>query len=204
MTSGGARGVIRLRQSKPKWNWRAGLVAFATLAYTFAGFGAYWLRTGSWTVGEGGTVSNLGGLIWFLPAVAFAVVIVVINDRGPFTALYDARTTVVVGPDGLEWWTAKAGEGRLVWSCFGSVSRIRAQDTRAREGTRESVFELSGKEVVAFEGPFKVEGRRKSVSLPTIIFEARPDLVAPTDPRHPERGCVRRSASGSTSSPLPG
>ena len=187
MTSGQTPGVFRLRQAQPAWNGRFGLLALATVAYIFAGFGVYWLRTGSWTVGDGGTVSNLGGLIWFFPAVGF-LAIVLVRDRGMFRALYDPRTTVVVGPDGLAWWTAKAGDGRLAWSELGGVSRF-----KARYNTFEPVYAISGAEIVGFEGPFNLEGRRKSVNLPTIILEARPNDYVPIDPKHPERGCVIRS-----------
>jgi hypothetical protein len=191
MTFGGAPTVFRLRQAQATRNWRLGLLALATVAYTFAGSGVYWLKTGSGTVGEGGTVSNLGALIWFFPAAGFLLMILILKDRGPFRAFYDPRTTVTVDPDGLSWWTAKAGDGRLAWSDLGGVSRIKGRDS-----TYEPVYGMSAEEVIAFEGPFKVEGRRKSVSLPTIILEARPNNFVPIDPGHPERGCVTRSPRG--------
>jgi hypothetical protein len=185
MTFGGAPSVFRLRQAQPTWNGRLGLVAFAVLAYTFAGFGVYWLKTGSGTVGEGGTVSNLGALIWMFPLVISFPAIAFMGDRGPLRGLYERRTTVTVGPDGLAWWTAKGGDGRLAWSELGGASRI-----RGTYNTYEPVFALSGEEAVTLAGPFKVEGRRKSVSLPSIILEARPKQFMPIDPRHPERGCL--------------
>lgn len=190
MTFGGAPSVFRLRQAQPTWNGRFGLIALAIIAYTFAGFGVYWLKTGSGTVGEGGTVSNLGGLIWFFPLVIGFPAILFVGDRGPFRALYERRTTVTVGPDGLTWWTAKGGDGRLAWSELGGVSRI-----TGKYSTHEPVFALSGEEVVGFEGPFKVEGRRKAVSLPSVILEARPKAFVPADPRHPERGCIASVAA---------
>jgi hypothetical protein len=190
MTFGGAPSVFRLRQAHPTGNSRFCLITLALFAYTFAGFGVYWLKTGSGTVGEGGTVSNLGGLIWFFPIAIGFPAILFIEDRGPLRALYDLRTTVTVGPDGLTWWTAKGGDGRLAWSELGGVSRI-----TGKYSTYEAVFALSGEEVVGFEGPFKVEGRRKSVSLPVIILEARPKAFVAADPRHPERGCIMAVAA---------
>jgi hypothetical protein len=187
MTFVGAPSVLRLRQARPTENARLGLLAFATIGYLFAGFGVYWLKTGSWTVGEGGTVSNLGAFIWLVPALLFLLVLV-LKDRGPFRAFYDPRSTVTVGPDGLAWWTAKSGDGRLAWSGLGGTSRIEGQGK-----TYEPVYSITGEEVVAFEGPFKVQGRRTSVSLPAIILEVRPKAFDPIDSRHPERGCVIRS-----------
>ena len=158
------------------------------LAYTFAGFGVYWLKTGSGTVGEGGTVSDLGGVIWLFPLLIGVPAILLFGEHGPFRSLYAPRTSITVGPDGLTWWTAKGGDGRLAWSALGGVSRL-----PKRYSTFEPVYALSGKEVVGFDGPFNVEGRRKSVTLSTIILEARPEAFVAIDPRHPERGCVIRA-----------
>jgi hypothetical protein len=98
-------------------------------------------------------VSNLGGLIWLFPLMIGFPAILFVGDRGPFSALYAQRTTVTVGPDGLTWWTAKGGDGRLPWSELGGVSRI-----TGKYSTYEAVFAPSGEEVVGFEGPFKVRG----------------------------------------------
>ena len=185
MTFGDAPRVVRLRQAQAPRNGRFGLLILAVLAYTFAGFGVYWLKTGSGTIGVGGSVTNLGGLVWFLPLMIGFPAIVAVADRGPFKSLYEPRTTVTVGPDGLAWWTAKGGDGRLAWSDLGGVDRI-----KGRFATSESIFSLSGKEVVRLDGPFKVEGRRASVSLPAVVLEMRPNRFIAADPHHPERGCI--------------
>jgi hypothetical protein len=190
MTLASAPRVVRLRQAQATWNGRFGLLIVVVLAYTFAGFGVYWLKTGSGTIGVGGSVSNLGGLVWFVPLMIGVPAIVVVADRGPFRALYEPRSTVTVGPDGLAWWTAKGGDGRLAWSDVGGVDRV-----KGRFATSESIFSLSGKEVVRLDGPFKVDGRRKSVSLPAIVLEMRPNRFVAADPRHPERGCIASVAA---------
>ena len=195
MTFGGAPSLFRLRQAQPTWNGRFGLILFAILAYTFAGFGVYWLKTGSGTVGDGGDGVNLGGLIWMLPLVIGFPALLFVGDRGPFRGLYERRTTVTVGPDGLTWWTAKNGDGRLAWANLGGVSRF-----RSRYFTSEPVFTLSGEEAVTLTGPFKVEGRRKSVSLPSIDPDAPAEAVIPVDRgtqarlHHSDRGARLRPA----------
>jgi len=186
MTFGGAPSVFRLRQANPTGNGLLGLILTAILVYTVAGFGVYWLQTGSTTIGQGGRLADLGGLVWFGPIAIVFPALVAIGDRGPFRALHDARTTITVGPDGIAWWTARAGDGHLAWPQVGGVSR-----TRTRYRTTERVFLRAGAEAVSFEGPFTVEGRPRSVSLPAIFLEARPTSFVPIDPRHPERGCVR-------------
>ena len=190
MILGRASSVYRLRQAQATWNGRFGLILGVILAYTFAGFGVYWLKTGSGTIGVGGSLSNIGGLVWFLPLMVGFPAIALIEDRGPFRALYHPRTTVTIGPDGLTWWKARGGDGRLAWSDLGGAERV-----VGRFNTFERVFGLSGAEIVSFEGPFKLEGRRKAVSLPAIILEARPMRFIPADPRHPERGCIRGVAA---------
>ena len=59
-----------------------GVAGLLVIAYTFAGFAVYWLRTQSTTVLTG-TLSDLGALVWFGPLVIGGLVTVVFGDRGP-------------------------------------------------------------------------------------------------------------------------
>ena len=199
MTFGGRPSVLRLRQKWAMPNGRLGFLAACALVFTFAGFVVYWWRTGSWTVGEGGTISNLGALIWLAPLMIGFTTALLIGDRGPFRALYVPRTTVTISADGLAWWTAKGGASRLAWSELGGVSRF-----VNKRVTTETVFDLSGKELAALDGPFVIDGSRRTVSLPTVILDVRPLDFFPLDPRHPERGCLTRSPRSPDLVVLPG
>jgi hypothetical protein len=190
MTFGGRPTVLRLRQKQAAPNGRFGLLAGAALAFFCLGFVAYWWRTGSWTI-EAGTISNLGALVWFGPLLIGFTTTLLIGDRGPFRAFYHPRTTLTVSADGLGWWTAKGGAQRLAWSELGGVSRFTNKST-----TTETVFDVSGREIVTLEGPFAIEGSRRAVSLPAVILDARPREFFALDPNHPERGCLTRSPRG--------
>ena len=58
-------------------------ITLGVIVYVFAGFFVYWLITGSGTIGDGGTVSDIGGFVWFGPLFAWGLVCVV-GPRGPF------------------------------------------------------------------------------------------------------------------------
>src|SRR4249920_2948615 len=105
MTFGGRPSVLRLRQEGAMPNGRFGMLAAGAIVFTFAGFVVYWWRTGSWTVGEGGTISNLGALVWLAPLVIGFTTVLLIGDRGPFRVFFQPRTTLTVSADGLTWWT---------------------------------------------------------------------------------------------------
>jgi len=188
MTFAGRPSVLRLRQKRAMPNGRLGFLAGGAVVFTFAGFVVYWWRTGSGTVGEGGTISNLGALVWWAPLMIGFSTAWLIGDRGPFRALYVPRTTVTISADGLAWWTANGGSSLLAWSELGGVSRF--GNGRV---TTETVFDLSGKELATLEGPFVVDGSRRTTSLPTAILDVRPLEFLPLDPRHPERGCLTRT-----------
>ena len=98
-----------------------GVLTVAAIVYTFAGFWVYWLRTGETTVGDGGFLSSLGGLVWMGPLLAWGIVYLLIGDRGPFKALYLTRSTVDVSDRGLSWWTPTA-ESQWSWNSIGGVS----------------------------------------------------------------------------------
>ncbi len=161
----------------------------AIIVYTFAGFWVYWLRTGETTVGHGGTLSSLGGLVWTGPLFAWAVVYFFIGDRGPFRALYLPRSTVDVGDDGLSWWTPTA-ESRWGWDAIGGVSCL-------GDGTAQAttVYDPAGVELGSITGPMTDTRTRRASRLPEVILEVRLDLFEALNPKYPGNGCVRRSPS---------
>jgi hypothetical protein len=84
----------------------------------FAGFVVYWLVTGSWTIGVGGRMSNLGGLVWVGPLVV-GTALILVGPRGRLRALWQPRTTLRVDPVGLAWEPERLGgraPGSVTWS----------------------------------------------------------------------------------------
>ena len=79
--------TVRLRGAAEP-NGLHGLVMVAVVIYTFAGFWVYWLKTGHTTVGEGGTVTTVGSLVWIGPLMAWYLLYALIGDRGPFRVLW--------------------------------------------------------------------------------------------------------------------
>lgn len=190
MREGSVSRVVRLRQKDLAPNGRLGFLALIALVYAFTGFGVYWLLTDSRTVGRGGTVSTLGLLIWFGPLIIGGLVVWVAGDRGPFHALHEPRVTVSLADGGVSWSPSAAGPGEVVWSDLGGASRSLLRHDR----TVETLFSVSGSELASLRGPFIVDGGRRTVSLPTVIVEARPDRFMSVDPGHPERGCLAKNA----------
>ncbi|HEX5823285.1 MAG TPA: hypothetical protein VFY18_02395 [Candidatus Limnocylindrales bacterium] len=96
------------------------------LIWFFAGFAVYWLVTGSWTIGVGGRMSSLGGLLWVGPLV-IGLVLILAGPRGRLHALWRPRTTLRVDRLGLAW-EAERPDGRAP----GSVSWSDVEGLRPR------------------------------------------------------------------------
>jgi hypothetical protein len=177
---------VRLRHQVAEPNGLHGILMVAVLVITFGGAFVYWLRTGSGTVGDGGTVSNIGGLVWFGPLFLWVVVYFFIGDRGPFAALYLPRSTIDVRDDGISWTTPK-GTDRWDWDAIGGISCL-------GDGTGQAttVFDPSGVELGSIAGPFADQRTKRAVRLPDLILERRLDLFEAVDARNPGNGCVRR------------
>lgn len=90
----------------------------------FAGFVVYRLVTGSWTIGVGGRMSNLGGLLWIGPLIV-GVALILIGRHGKLRALWRPRLTLQVDRDGLAW-RADGPDGRKAGSVgWSDVDRLR-------------------------------------------------------------------------------
>lgn len=163
------------------------VVCLAVIAYTFAGFGVFWLRTGSGRIGEGGTFTPLGDLVWMAPLAAWGVAYFVIGRRGPLRALWVTPIRLTLEARGLSWRLSDGQSGASAWEDLGGVSS--GVDHRARW---RSVFGRDGRELMGFAAPLVDEATGRPVDLPNLVFLARPDLFEPLDLGHPGRACVRR------------
>ena len=168
-----------------------GALMLGILVYTFAGFWVYWLGTGSTTVGVGGRVSDLGGLVWMGPIITLGLVLLAIGDRGPFKVLYLPRSTVDLGDDGLSWWTPSAA-GRAAWGSIGGVSCL-----GDNAGQITTVFDPTGAEIWSITGVMSDQRTGRAARLPDVILEVRLDQFEAVDPKRPGNGCVRRSPRSS-------
>jgi hypothetical protein len=165
------------------------LVTLSILVYTFAGFGVFWLRTGSTRIGDGGTFTGLGDLVWMGPIFAWGVVFLLVGPRGPFRALWSTPTRITLDRAGVSWRLRNGDAGSCPWEEFGGASS--GVDHRAKW---RAIFHRDGHELIGFEAPLVDEATGRKVRLPLLIVRARPDLFEPLDPNHPERACVRRAA----------
>jgi hypothetical protein len=166
-----------------------GVLMAGAVIYTFAGFWVYWLRTGQTRVGDGGTVSDIGSLVWLGPLIAIYLAYAVVGDRGPFRVLYLPRSTVDVGHDGLSWRTP-AGAMRLDWEAIGGVSCL-----GDATGQATTVYDPAGIELGSITGAMVDTRTRRPSRLPEAILEVRLDLFEALNPKHPGNGCVRRLAT---------
>ena len=191
--STGSRAVsdktVRLRQRQAKRNGRLGLICLLATLYTFAGFGVFWLRTGSWTIGVGGTFTPLGDLVWMSPQFT-VVAIVFVGDRGPFRAFYQPRATLEIDANGLVRWAPTSGRRQLDWGEIGGISSL-----GVGVGALTFVYDREGREVLSIDGEFRDERSRRRRNLPALVIAEKPGLFEAADPRHPERGCVRREVA---------
>jgi hypothetical protein len=172
-----------------------GAMGLGLLAYTFAGFWVYWLVTGQTRVGDGGTVTPIGGLVWLGPIMAFVLIHLVVQDRGPFRTLYLPRSTVKIGNGELAWRTP-SGAKRWDWDAIGRVSCL-------GDGTGQitMVYDPTGVELGSISGALVDQLTRRVTRLPTVIVEVRPDLFQAINPDHPGNGCVRGSAATRSGDP---
>jgi hypothetical protein len=165
-----------------------GVVTWSTLAYTLAGFGVFWLLTGSTTIGHGGAFTGAGDIVWMGPLLVCGGVWLV-GPRGWLRRLWARPVRITIDRDGLAWTLANRSAGACPWADLGGVSS--GVDHRSRW---RAVFYRDGKELFGFAAPLVDETTGRRVQLPVLISDLRPDLFEPLDPRHPERACVRRTA----------
>jgi hypothetical protein len=183
--------TVRLRQRVAEPNGLMGAITMGVVIYVFAGFWVYWLKTGQTTVGVGGRITTIGELVWIAPLMVWGLLYFVIEDRGPFQALYVPRSTVEVGDDGLSWHTPTAAN-RWDWEAIGGVSCL---GEKAAQTT--TVFDSAGVELGSISGVMVDTRTRRASRLPETILDVRRDMFEALNPTYPGNGCVRRSASSS-------
>jgi hypothetical protein len=182
--------VIELRQRQPTPNGRAGFASLLVLAYTFAGFGVYWLVTGRTTVGD--DLSLAGSVVWVGPIILGTLVLLLGSDRGVLRWYYEPRTRLWIAADGLRWSTP-AGEAAAAWPDVGGVSSL-------GDGRYEvtSVFDPMGRPLAEFNEAFADARTGDTRRAPERILELRPDLFEAVEPGRPGVGCVRRDRPAAT------
>lgn len=117
-------------------NW-AGLFA---IVYVNAGFLVYWLITGSTTIGVGGRMTNLGGLVMFAPLMLWFGCYV-IGPRGVFKRAWYPDTIVTVADSRLSWVVDGLADA-IAWS---EVERIEYRfGLRDRNATGAKVLDTGG------------------------------------------------------------
>ncbi len=190
MTDGGEPLVLPVRiRAQPDPNTLSFILSIAAIVYTFAGFGVFWLHTGSGRIGDGGTFTLLGDLVWMAPLFTWGLVFVVVGPRGPFRVLWERPIGITLDAKGVSWRLTNGTTSACPWEEFGGASS--GVDHRARW---RHLFGRDGAELLAFAAPLVDEATGRKVRLPILIVQARPDLFEPLDPRHSERACVPRTA----------
>jgi hypothetical protein len=183
--------AIHLRHRSARPGSLISVVAVAVLLYTFAGFGVFGLQTGSGTIGEDGfRFTAIGTIVWMAPLFTWFVVFLV-GDRGPFARLWLKRGTIDITANGIAWSDPCDGAGQVSWDDLAGVSEL-----NARDATLTSFFDREGRTIAMLNRDFRRYESRQWVHVPVAVGAAQPRLFEPIDPRHPERGCVRRDLSG--------
>jgi hypothetical protein len=180
---------IRYRQRRPEPNGLHGLFSLAVIAYTFAGFFVYWRVTGSTTVGVGGTVDDLGELVWFGPLLVWGVVVLVLTDRGPLGTLYQARVNVGIDADRITW-TRDGRQGSVPWSDVAGI------DFRTSTWAGDAaVWGFDGQEIVQLPNRLSRVGAGPSTTLMDVAVALRPDLFVKRGGPMTPTEVVRRAGS---------
>jgi hypothetical protein len=183
---GSRPAVVRLRQRRPDPNNLMGVFTFAAIVWVFAGFGIFWLRTGSGRIGDGGTYTLAGEVVWIGPLVAWAIAYR-LGPHGPLRRLWEEPVRLLVDGRGVTWMVAHDESGFGSWDDIGGVSS--GMDWR---GPWRSIRRSDGAELITVRGPLVDETTTRPVALPMILVGLRPDVFEALDVRHPERACVRR------------
>jgi hypothetical protein len=156
------------------------------VAYVFAGFLVYWLRTGEVRV-RAGTMTELGALVWLVPFFATCLVYTV-GDIGPLKRLWHERLMVELTGDGLRWGPGGSAGEAIAWDNVGGVSA-----SGSGHAARTRVLDRAGSDVTVFEGSVRRGRYSGSTDLGWEVAAVRPDLYRFIGARHSTfRGCVRR------------
>jgi hypothetical protein len=166
-----------------------GVVTLAAIAWLFAGFGVFWLRTGSGRIGEGGTYNLAGLVVWLAPLVLVRIGYV-IGPLGPLRSLWEDPVRLVLDDRGVAWTLIHDPSGFASWDEVGGMS----SDVDWR-GPWRSLRRRDGAELVTVRGPFVDEATGRTVVLPTLLVRLHPELFEPLEARHPDRACIRRATA---------
>lgn len=180
-------GVIHLRHRRARPGAGITLLSLAVLAYTFAGFGVFWLQTGRGTIGEDGyRFTTLGNIVWMAPLFAWFAVFL-LGDRGPFARLWLKRGTIDITANRMTWSDPSDGTGQVTWDDLAGVSELYMGDS-----TLTSIFDREGRTIAMLKRDFRRSDSRQWVHVPVAVLEVQPRLFEPVDLRQPQKGCIRR------------
>ena len=154
------------------------ILVIAGGVWFFAGFVVYWLVTGSWTIGVGGRISNLGGLLWIGPLIV-GVALILIGPHGKLRTLWKPRLRLQVDRVGLAW-EAEGPDGREAGSvAWSDVDRLRPRFWSTRGSLSVECQLLGPRGTVLATLPerwSRVDGRgRGEHRLTQIAVAVRPD-----------------------------
>jgi hypothetical protein len=166
----------RYRQSKLDPHPFFTLVSVGIIVYIFAGFFVYWLITGSSEVGYGGTVSNIGELVWFGPIFVWLGVYA-IGRRGPFARFWFEPFTISVDRQGLTWRQGDETSGTS-WDVVATIKPSLWEKTK--EASYATILASDGR-IIAKVPTALIEiertgWRRRRTTLMDLAAATRPDL----------------------------
>ena len=183
-----SEGRVRIRERWPEPNGLYLVFTLGVIAYTFAGFFVYWLRTGHTTVGEGGSLTGIGRIIWMAPLYPWFFVSLV-GGRRPFHWLYKPARVFEVSNRGLTQLLGHQIHTSISWDDVGGVSAPSGSGFAARA----SIYDESGKELLELPGYFVQVDNRRRITLAEVVVTQRPDRFEALDPANPHKGCVLRA-----------
>ncbi len=151
-------------------------ITLGVIVYVFAGFFVYWLITGSGTIGDGGTVSDIGGFVWFGPLFAWGLVCVV-GPRGPFRRFWLEPIVVSTTSEQLTWTqgdTMRTADWDAIATVRGSFLEMAWSERYALVAAGDgSIIAKLPMRLTDMDQPGR--GRNRT-SLMDAVVAARPDL----------------------------
>jgi hypothetical protein len=152
------------------------------LIVVFGGFAVLKVVSGSASIGDRGSVSDLGFIVWFGPILVIGLLLLV-GPRGPASRLYRARILVSLDADGIAWWVEgqPGSPNRAAWSSIVAVReafsvRFDDADCRLVDPSGNTIAWLPG--LLVRVDPPDHRSRPtsyKTLWLPSLVIAMRPD-----------------------------
>lgn len=194
-TSG--QNAMRLRELKPTLNHRGLLVIAFSMAWVFAGAFVYWLKTGSTTIGVGGTLTNLGALIMFGPFF-LSFLLFWARPIGPLRVFYWPPVEFLIDDEQLAWQGAGLTPRAVTWSELGGAAAYFPWEWSGTIGlSRTTLYTLQGEQIQVPGGWFRDLETGQRANIPDLIVRLHPEryelLPAPLKPGD---ACALKAGAG--------